>query len=89
MKEREEEQGDNLTTQKNAKIRACGSYTKQKIYVKCKTEKNRDYNDKFRLSVKETIKGLFDNASDILKISKNWMKNNEPVLRLIYVYLLY
>ncbi len=75
-----------MTTEKNAKIRACGSYTKHKIYVERKTERDGENNDKFKLSVKETVYWLFYNASDILKMSKNWMKNNEPVLRLVYVY---
>jgi len=44
-----------LTTEKNAKIRACGSYTKQKIYVERKTERDGENNDKFKLSVKETV----------------------------------
>jgi hypothetical protein len=65
------------------------SYTKQKIYVERKTERDGENNDKFKLSVKETVKWRFYNASDILKMSKNWMKNNEPVRRLIYLYLLY
>ena len=87
LKEREEEEyRETIWPQrKMLKIRACRSYTKQKIYVERKTERDKENNDKFKLSVKETVYWLFYNASDILEMSKNWMKISAPVLRLMYV----